>query len=403
MAKLLIVDDEIPLLHNLASYLGSFPKEFTVLTAASGENALATLQESSDIDILLTDVRLPGIDGIELVRQAVARQPDLGVVVMTAYPSASVRQGATAAGALRYLEKPLDLKQLRRILLQVNEARSGWSGSIGGLDIFDFTQLFIMSGKSRAIRVSHGRKDGVLVFLEGNLVHASSLALKGDDAFFAMATWSGGVFEELDAETAAGFQRNVNSPTSHLMMEAARMRDEERRGEPGSADDINDSGQPGSGNRAGVDKDRRGIKKQKKQQHTTEKENNMAIKDQLAEFQEIAGFQGAAVFTAQGEMLDGIAKGKVDIKTIGMFANNALLNAQKATDQMGVGRGNLMQIRAPKATVLMRCLNEATDFAATKEGKAHIHAVVVMEPEGNVGMATMILDKAIAKIADEVR
>jgi hypothetical protein len=86
-----------------------------------------------------------------------------------------------------------------------------------------------------------------------------------------------------------------------------------------------------------------------------------------------------------------------------MFANNALLNAQKATDQMGVGRGNLMQIRAPKAIVLMRCLNEATDFAATKEGKAHVHAVVVMEPEGNVGMATMILDKAIAKVADELR
>jgi CheY-like chemotaxis protein/predicted regulator of Ras-like GTPase activity (Roadblock/LC7/MglB family) len=398
MAKLLIVDDEIPLLHNLASYLGSFPDEFEVLTAASGEDALATLQKATDIDILLTDVRLPGIDGIELVRQAVARLPELGVVVMTAFPSSTVRQGATAAGALRYLEKPLDLKQLRRLLLQVNEARRGWSGSIGGLDIFDFTQLFIMSGKSRAIRVSHGRKDGVLVFLEGNLVHASSLALKGEEAFFAMATWSGGKFEELDAETTAGFRKNVSTPTSHLMMEAARLRDEEHRDEPAPADDLEESGQPASGDHAGVDQEQK-----RQQQKPTEKEKNMAIKDHLAEFQEIAGFQGAAVFTAQGEMLDGIAKGKVDIKTIGMFANNALLNAQKATDQMGVGRGNLMQIRAPKAIVLMRCLNEATDFAATKEGKAHVHAVVVMEPEGNVGMATMILDKAIAKVADELR
>ena len=129
----------------------------------------------------------------------------------------------------------------------------------------------------------------------------------------------------------------------------------------------------------------------------------MAVKDHLNDFQTIEGFRGAAVFTAQGEMIEGLAQGKVDIKTIGMFANNALLNAQKATDQMGVGRGNLMQIRAPQAVVLMRCLNEATDFAATKEGKAHFHVVVVMDPEGNTGMASMMLDKAVGHIAEELR
>ena len=129
----------------------------------------------------------------------------------------------------------------------------------------------------------------------------------------------------------------------------------------------------------------------------------MAVKDHLAEFQSIEGFKGAAVFTAQGEMLEELTSGKIDIKTVGMFANNALLNAQKATDQMGVGRGNLVQIRAPQATVLMRCLNEATDFAASKEGKAHFHAVVVMDPEGNTGMASMILDKIVVKIAEELR
>ncbi len=129
----------------------------------------------------------------------------------------------------------------------------------------------------------------------------------------------------------------------------------------------------------------------------------MAIKDQLNEFNTIEGFQGAAVFSSSGEMLDGVASGSIDIKTIGMFANNALLNAQKATDAMGVGRGNLLQIRAPKAHIVMRCLNEATDFAATSAGKAHFHTVVILDPEGNVGMATMVLDKVVGKIAEELR
>ena len=129
----------------------------------------------------------------------------------------------------------------------------------------------------------------------------------------------------------------------------------------------------------------------------------MAIKDHLQEFTGIEGFKAAAVFTAQGEILESETVGKYDIKSVGMYANNALLNAQKATDQMGVGRGNMMQIRAPQASILMRCLNEATDFAATKEGKAHFHTIVVMDPEGNMGMATMILDKVVGKIAEELR
>jgi len=129
----------------------------------------------------------------------------------------------------------------------------------------------------------------------------------------------------------------------------------------------------------------------------------MAVKDLLAQFEDVQGFLGIAVFTPQGEIVESIAKGKTDIKTVGTYANNALLNAQKATDQMGVGRGNLMQIRAPEAIVMMRCLNEATDFAATKEGKAHFHTVVILDPDGNTGMAAMILDKTVAGIADELR
>ena len=129
----------------------------------------------------------------------------------------------------------------------------------------------------------------------------------------------------------------------------------------------------------------------------------MANRDHLAGFETIEGFKGVAVFTAQGEIIDAISQRGVDVKAIGMFANNALLNAQKATDQMGVGRGNLMQIRAPQATVIMRCLNEATDFAATKEGKAHFHVIAIMDPEGNNGMAVMLLDGACDKIAEELR
>jgi predicted regulator of Ras-like GTPase activity (Roadblock/LC7/MglB family) len=129
----------------------------------------------------------------------------------------------------------------------------------------------------------------------------------------------------------------------------------------------------------------------------------MAIKEELGKFRDIEGFQAVAVFTANGEMVENVTKKKIDINNIGLHANNALLNAQKATEEMKVGRGNLMEIRAPQAVVMMRCLNEATDFSATKAGRAHFHTVVVLDPDGNAAMAKMILDSVVEKVAEELR
>ncbi|MCP4902771.1 MAG: response regulator [bacterium] len=390
MTKVLIVDDEIPLLRNLSSYLGSFEPEFDVMTSPSAEEALEILQKHADFDILLTDVRLPGMDGIELVQRAVGLRKNLKLLVMTAFSSQKIRRGAVDAGALRYLEKPLDLKKLRQVLLEIAATNEGWSGSVGGLDLFDFTQLFTLSGKTTQLKVQFGNEQGMLAFRQGQLVHASAGDLLGDEAFYSMTTWQGGTFEEVTVEENEALDPNMQSSPSHLLMEAARRRDEAKNKEGDS--EFNDK------------KARHTSTRINHEQTTDGKESReMSVKDLLVDFEEVQGFQGVAVFTPQGEMIESVAKGKMDIKTVGTYANNALLNAQKATDQMGVGRGNLMQIRAPQAVVLMRCLNEATDFAATKEGKAHFHTVVVLDPEGNTGMASMFLDKVAAGIAEELR
>jgi len=351
------------------------------------------------VDLLLTDVRLPGMDGIELVRTVRKTRPGLPVIVMSAFGTSALQRTARAEGALRFLEKPVDLEDLRLTLEEATSEASGWSGTVGGLDIFDVTQLLAMSGRSLTVEVTFGNLTGRLTFQHGQLVHASAGELEGEAAFFEMARWAGGTFREVPDADAAGLEPNVTVALSHLMIEAARRRDEAERGPDKSrtrAAGVSSGGQskpavPGPASAAGGSR------------HDGEEERQMAIKDHLQEFTGIEGFKAAAVFTAQGEMIESETVGKYDIKSVGMYANNALLNAQKATDQMGVGRGNLMQIRAPKATVMMRCLNEATDFAATKEGKAHFHTVVVMDPEGNMGMASMILDRVAARIADELR
>jgi len=415
--KILIIEDERELLDNLESYLGSFGDEFEVITAPTGEEGIAALEDRSDFDLLLTDVRLPGMDGIDVVRRTVEGWPDVKIVVMTAYGSRELRSTAETEGALRFVEKPIDLDSLPTVLREVYESRQRQSRAVGGLSILDVAQFVVAARETKVIRFQNRNGQGMLVFENGALVHCAAGQYEGSEAFFEMALWGEGSFCELFDLDTRRFRKNVDVSTGDLLDQASEfseMVNMERANEnalPNAAAGVRgggsslgdtDSRSSAGAVRASTPRtmpDAKGKTKKPKGKES----KTMAIKDYLEEFQSIAGFKGVAVFTAQGEMMESLSVGKLDIKSIGMYANNALLNSQKATDEMGVGRGNLMQIRAPQATVIMRCLNEATDFAASKEGKAHIHAVVIMEPEGNTGMATMILDKAVGKIAEEVR
>ena len=105
---LLLVDDELPLLRNLASYLGSFEGEFDVLTAPTAEDALDILEKHGSVSVLLTDIRLPGMDGIELVRRVSDLRPDLSVLVMTAFPFPPERRLAGILGSSCFLRLKLE-------------------------------------------------------------------------------------------------------------------------------------------------------------------------------------------------------------------------------------------------------------------------------------------------------
>jgi DNA-binding NtrC family response regulator len=103
--RILIVEDDEIFLRPLQRTLEVAGYE--TITAASGEDALDLLK-SDDVDLVLTDKRLPGMDGVELVRRIKAEHADLGVVVMTAYGTIESAVEAMRLGAADYLVKPLE-------------------------------------------------------------------------------------------------------------------------------------------------------------------------------------------------------------------------------------------------------------------------------------------------------
>ncbi len=134
--RVLIVEDDELFLRPLRRTLEL--DGFEALTAGSGEEALDLLK-AEDVDLVLTDQRLPGMDGVEVVRRLKAEHPEVAVVVMTAYGTIGAAVEATRLGAGDYLVKPFepdeillvvrralefqDLKAQSRLSLRRNEER----------------------------------------------------------------------------------------------------------------------------------------------------------------------------------------------------------------------------------------------------------------------------------------
>jgi DNA-binding NtrC family response regulator len=107
--KVLVVDDEVEMLTLLRNYLSR--QGYEVKTAPSAETALQLL-EDQDIDVLLTDLRMRGMDGLELVRQVHATRPDTQILLMTAFGSIDTAVEAIKAGAYHFIAKPVKLPEV---------------------------------------------------------------------------------------------------------------------------------------------------------------------------------------------------------------------------------------------------------------------------------------------------
>ncbi|MBI5578341.1 MAG: sigma-54-dependent Fis family transcriptional regulator [Deltaproteobacteria bacterium] len=120
METILVVDDEKNYLLVLSAVLEE--EGYEVLTAPGGFEALE-IHKASDIDLVLTDMKMPGIDGIEILERIKAYDPDLPVIMMTAHGTVDKAVEAMQKGAYTYVLKPFDNE---RLILYVKRAVAGF-------------------------------------------------------------------------------------------------------------------------------------------------------------------------------------------------------------------------------------------------------------------------------------
>ena len=116
--RILVVDDEASQRELVSGYLKK--QGFEVFTAAGGESALELFRQAP-MELILTDQRMPGLSGLDLLKAAREINPETQVIVMTAYGSVETAVEAMRDGAADYVAKPLNLDELRQKIQRIVE------------------------------------------------------------------------------------------------------------------------------------------------------------------------------------------------------------------------------------------------------------------------------------------
>lgn len=118
--KLLIVDDEEKFLSATAERLGL--RDFDVTTATEGNQAIKAAKKGK-FDVAILDLRMPGMDGMELLQILKKKHKFLELIILTGYASVDSAVEATKLGAFSYLEKPYNFEKLLEVLKDAYETR----------------------------------------------------------------------------------------------------------------------------------------------------------------------------------------------------------------------------------------------------------------------------------------
>ena len=225
--KILIVDDDPGVLELYRELLGELPSRPEIFIAPNGPRALALLK-GDPFRLLICDLRMPKMDGLQILSIVRRRFPELRTVVITALQDEEFRSRAYALGVDLFWLKP-DTHQNMEMFLQCIESLLGRDAETGfrgvqSKGLMDLVQMECLSQASTVLRITRGPLIGRLWIHSGELIDAEAEGVRGEPAFRRILAWKSGTFENLPAEPDR--ERTINKPVNALLLEAAQEIDE---------------------------------------------------------------------------------------------------------------------------------------------------------------------------------
>lgn len=222
--KILIVDDSKVILIVMKKYLEG--KGYDVITTNSAIDG-AMITKEQDISLVITDINMPEVSGLDFLLWIKKHSPNIRVIVMTAFGSQETKNFVISHGGISYFEKSNDYSSLENTIKQLFKEKNV-EGNIKEITLFDFVQLIVISGKNKCVKIKNRteNKDGQIYFKDGKIVHAKYDNMIGEEALYHIMNTNNGEFSDTgwsEPETIS-----INIPFEYLIMNIAQRIDENK-------------------------------------------------------------------------------------------------------------------------------------------------------------------------------
>ncbi len=222
--NVLLVDDDTEMIHALKEGFKRYQESFEILLAEDGLKAVESLKKNI-ISLVVTDLKMPNMDGFELLAHIMEHYPDIPVIIITGYSTPEMENLARKGGAVGYIAKPFLIENLaRQILTTLRKESEG--GALHNVSSGMFLQLIEMEQKTCTIRLEEktSGKKGILFFNEGQLLDARVNNLQGEAAAHEIFSWDA---VNLSIQDGCALKEDkIKSELQPLILEAMRRKDE---------------------------------------------------------------------------------------------------------------------------------------------------------------------------------
>jgi len=201
--SILIVDDEEDLTWSISRHLSRNGSGLDVKCASSGNSALDILQ-GRRFDLIISDIRMPGISGLELLSRVSETYPEVKVIIMTAFGSEILEDQVQKLGTQYYIEKPFELRYLRKLVFEALQLSDTEVESILlNEQIRDTISVSCREKLTSRMMFKNGLNNGNIYLQGGEIVHAELGDLEGEGALFRILDWEEAYYAKILSQLAA--------------------------------------------------------------------------------------------------------------------------------------------------------------------------------------------------------
>ncbi len=193
--KILIVDDEEDIAWALSKSLGKSYYDFEINCVNAGDKALVLLSNKK-YDLVVSDIRMPGRNGMQLILDIRKKYHKTKIIIMTAYGSQKIKEQVENRGGFFYIEKPFDIGYLKQIIFEALEINNnGFRGYIESTGIRELVEYNCARLRNSSLLITRNQEQGTIYFKNGDIIHAECGELSGERAFFNILNWNTGTFK----------------------------------------------------------------------------------------------------------------------------------------------------------------------------------------------------------------